>query len=152
MKKFTIIILINSFLLTKVSSQNYTEVLGRPTDSAITLNILFNQSVNVYWEYGTSPGNYSIITPIYKTIADTPLEVDFINLLPDTKYYYRTKYLANTSTGNYISGAEHFFQTQRKSTTTFSFVVEADPHLDSNTNPDAYKLTLQHMLSKNPIL
>lgn len=124
MKKFTIIILINSFLLTKVSSQNYTEVLGRPTDSAITLNILFNQSVNVYWEYGTSPGNYSIITPIYKTIADTPLEVDFINLLPDTKYYYRTKYLANTSTGNYISGAEHFFKRKENQLQHFHLLLK----------------------------
>ena len=79
MKKYIIIILINTFLFTEVSSQNYTEVLGRPTDSTITLSILFDQSVNVYWEYGTSPGNYSIITPVYKTIADTPLEVDFIN-------------------------------------------------------------------------
>jgi hypothetical protein len=28
--------------------------------------------------------------------------------------------------------------------------VEADPHLDTNTNPEAYRLALQHMLSKSP--
>jgi len=150
MKKSFILIVFLLFLISKGISQNYTEVLGRPTDSSITLSILFDKSVNVYWEYGTSPGNYSFNTAVYKTIADTPIEVDFTNLLPDTKYFYRIKYLSTTTTGTYITGAEHFFQTQRKPTSTFSFVVEADPHLDSNTNPDAYKLTLQHMLSKKP--
>ena len=69
MKQITIILLLNLIILYKGASQNYTEVLGRPTDSTITLSILFDKSVNVYWEYGTSPGSYATITPIYKTIA-----------------------------------------------------------------------------------
>lgn len=150
MKQIIIILLLNLIILYKGTSQNYTEVLGRPTDSTITLSIIFDKSVYVYWEYGTSPGNYSKITPIYKTIADTPIEVDFINLIPDTKYFYRINYTLNSFTGNFITGSEHFFQTRRKSNATFSFVVEADPHLDSNSNPEAYKLTLQNMLSKKP--
>ncbi|MEY4051472.1 MAG: hypothetical protein RIR64_457 [Bacteroidota bacterium] len=149
MVKILLLSCLFSGIIQITSAQNYTEILGRPTDSAITLSILFDKSVNVYWEYGTTPGSYAQTTPIYTTIADTPIEVDFKNLMPNTKYYYRTKYrLANN--GTYISALEHSFQTQRKPGYTFSFVVEADPHLDSNTNPDAYKLTLQHMLSKNP--
>lgn len=129
--------------------QNYTEILGRPTDTSITLSILFDKEVNVYWEYGLSSGNYTSNSPIYTTIADTPIEVNFSNLLANSKYYYRTKYkLTNSNT--YINGNEHFFQTQKKPGNSFSFVVEADPHLDSNCDSNSYKLSLQHMLSKKP--
>jgi hypothetical protein len=134
----------------KVFSQSFTEILGRPTDTSITMNILFDKQVDVYWEYGTDPGNYKFTTSVYKTVSASPLEVDFKNLIPDTKYYYRTRYRLTNSNANYVAATEHFFQTQRKYGTTFSFVVEADPHLDSNTNADSYKLTLQHMLSKKP--
>jgi hypothetical protein len=133
-----------------VFSQSFTEILGRPTDTSITMNILFDKQVDVYWEYGTDPGSYKFTTSVYKTVSDIPLEVDFKNLLPDTKYYYRTRYRLTNSNVNYVTATEHFFQTQRKYGATFSFVVEADPHLDSNTNADSYKLTLQHMLSKKP--
>lgn len=131
------------------NAQNYTEILGRPTDTSMTISILFDKAVNVYWEYGLSSGSYTTNTPVYTTIADTPIEVNFSNLLPNVKYYYRTKYKL-TGNSTYSNGAEHYFQTQRKSGSTFSFVVEADPHLDSNSDPEAYKLTLQHMLSKKP--
>ena len=113
------------------------------------MSIIFDKSVNVYWEFGQTSGNYTNNTPIYNTIADTPIEIIINNLIANTKYFYRTKYKL-TGSNTYINGAEHFFQTQRKKGTSFSFVVEADPHLDSNCDPEAYKLTLQDMLSKKP--
>ena len=147
MKKIFLIFIILSCY--KINAQNYTEVLGRPTDTSITMSIIFDKSVNVYWEFGQTSGNYTNNTPIYNTIADTPIEIIINNLIANTKYFYRTKYKL-TGSNTYINGAEHFFQTQRKKGTSFSFVVEADPHLDSNCDPEAYKLTLQHMLSKKP--
>ena len=147
MNKLLLIIFTLSSYIAK--AQNYTEVLGRPTDTDITMNILFDKAVNVYWEYGLSSNIYTFATPIYNTVADTPMEVVFNNLISNTKYFYRTKYKLMGS-NIYINGAEHYFQTQRKSGSTFSFVVEADPHLDSNCDPESYKLTLQHMLSKKP--
>ncbi len=144
-----LILLIILGFVVEIKAQNYTEVLGRPTDSSITMSILFDKSVNVYWEYGTSSGSYNVSTPVYTTIADTPIEVLFSNLAASTKYFYRTKYKL-VGANNYVFGAEHFFQTQKKPGTSFSFVVEADPHLDSNCDPESYKLTLQHMLSKSP--
>ena len=145
-KLFSILLILSSY---QVKAQNYTEVLGRPTDTSITMSSLFDKAVNVYWEYGLASNIYTYTTPIYNTIADTPIEVVFNNLTANTKYFYRTKYKL-TGSNVYINGTEHYFQTQRKAGSTFSFVVEADPHLDSNCDPQAFKLTLQHMLSKKP--
>ena len=148
MKKINFIILF-IMLGYNLKAQNYTEVLGRPTDVSITMSILFDKSVNVYWEYGLVSGSYTSNTPVYTAVADSAIEVVFNDLTANTKYFYRTKYKL-IGTNIYFNGAEHYFQTQRKLGSTFSFVVEADPHLDSNCDPAAYKLTLQHMLSKKP--
>ena len=147
MKK--ILLLIYLFFNYYSNAQNFTEVLGRPTDTSITMSILFDKSTNVYWEYGLYSGSYTYNTPVYTTIPDTPIEVVFSNLIANTKYYYRTKYKL-TGSNTYINGAEHYFQTKRNAGTTYSFVVEADPHLDSNSDPIAYKIALQNMLSQKP--
>ena len=138
------------FSISIVRSQTYSELLGRPTDTTITMNLLVDTSVNVYWEIGTSAGSYSKSTSIYTTIKDTPVVVTFSGLLPNTKYFYRTRYRINGSTGTYAAGTEHFFHTQRPRGTSFSFAVDADPHLDTNCNPASYTLTLQNMLVKQP--
>ena len=144
----TLICLLICFYST--NAQNFTEILGRPTDTSITISILLDQKTEVYWEYGTVTGNYTKNTTTSVAEANIPLEFDIRNLVGNTKYYYRTRYRLFGNTGNYLSGTEHYFQTQRTAGSTFSFVVEADPHLDTNTNPASYTLTLQHMLSKKP--
>jgi hypothetical protein len=39
-----------------------TEILGRPTDSSVTVNLLSADDVELYFEYGTTPGTFSIQT------------------------------------------------------------------------------------------
>ena len=130
--------------------QNYTEILGRPTNSAITMNILFDQKADVYWEYGTNAGSYTNSTTHYIADKDIPLEIDFTDLLPDSKYFYRTRYRANGNTTQFLAGAEHSFHTARPVGKAFTFAIEADPHLDTNSNPSSYTLTLQNILSAKP--
>ena len=131
-------------------SQTFTEILGRPTNNSVTMSILFNQQAEVYWEYGSSSGNYSMNTATYTTALDSALEVDFTNLNTNTKYYYRTRYRASGSTSAFLSGQEHSFHTARPSGSNFVFAIEADPHLDTNSQPEAYNLTLQNILTANP--
>lgn len=130
--------------------QNYTEILGRPTASSITMSILFDQKADVYWEYGTVSGNYVNSTANFVAEKDIPLEIDFTSLAADSKYYYRTRYRENGSTTSFLSGPEHSFQTQRSAGKAFTFAIEADPHLDTNSNPSSYALTLQNILSARP--
>ncbi|MBL0104549.1 MAG: T9SS type A sorting domain-containing protein [Bacteroidetes bacterium] len=145
MKKLLLVLV---FLICKIASaQNFSEILGRPTDSKVTMSIFFDQPADVYWEYGTSSGVYSQTTSTYTTAIDTPLEADFTGLNVDTRYFYRTRYRLAGSGSSYQAGAEHSFHTYRPLGSNFSFAVEADPHLDTNTTPAAYTLTLQNILA-----
>ncbi|MEI6173622.1 MAG: metallophosphoesterase [Bacteroidota bacterium] len=132
------------------AAQNFTEILGRPTANSVTMSILFDQKAEVYWEYGTSGGNYSMKTPTFTATIDAALEAVFTGLALDTRYYYRTRYRNAGSSGEFLNGAEHTFHTQRSAGKTFSFAVEADPHLDTNTIPASYALTLQNILNAGP--
>jgi|CryBogDrversion2_1035201.scaffolds.fasta_scaffold00052_4 Calcineurin-like phosphoesterase/Secretion system C-terminal sorting domain len=132
------------------SGQNYNEILGRPEGTSITMSILFDQKADVYWEYGTSTGIYTMSTPTYTTLTDTALQAAFTNLLPDKKYFYRTRYRLAGTSGDFLAGTEHIFHTLRPHGSSFTFAIEADPHMDTNSLPASYSLTLQNILLKNP--
>ncbi|MEI8007525.1 MAG: metallophosphoesterase [Bacteroidota bacterium] len=132
------------------SGQNFTEILGRPESTSITMSILFDQKADVYWEYGTSTGNYTMSTLTYTTFTDTAFQAAFTNMLPDKKYFYRTRYRTAGSSDNFLAGTEHTFHTLRPRGSSFTFAIEADPHMDTNSLPASYSLTLQNILLKNP--
>ena len=46
--------------------------------------------------------------------------------------------------------AEHTFRTQRPRGSAFTFAVEADPHMDENSDAATYRLTLINMLAGEP--
>nr|WP_299419810.1 T9SS type A sorting domain-containing protein [uncultured Emticicia sp.] len=128
-------------------AQNFTEILGRPTNTSITMSVLFDANTDVYWEYGTETGKYTNKTGTYKLATNTPQEIDFNDLKPNTKYFYRMGYKSGTST-SFVMGLEHTFQMPRPGGNTFSFAVEADPHLDENSVPESLTLTMKNMLAK----
>jgi hypothetical protein len=132
------------------ATRNYTEILGRPTNYSVTMSILFNEQTDVYWEYGTSSGSLNMSTATFSATKDTPLEVDFTGLAPNTRYYYRTRHRAGNSNTLFLAGQVHTFHTLRPAGSTFSFAVEADPHLDYNSDTSAFVLTLRNILSKDP--
>ncbi len=130
-------------------AQTFTEILGRPTNNSVTLSFLIDQNSELYCEFGTSPAAYTHSTATQSVMKDSAAEIVFKGLQPDTKYYYRTRYRASGNTV-FLSGNEHQFHTQRPRGSCFTFAVEADPHMDTNSNPSAYSLTLQNILSKQP--
>ena len=132
----------NSIVLSDGSA--FSEILGRPTNTTISVNILFAQQAEVYWEYGTTSGNYSGKTATSTVSKDVPLEADLTNLTTDTKYFYRTRYRLNGSS-SFLAGPENTFHTPRSSGSSFTFAIEADPHLDTNSDSTSYKLTLNNI-------
>jgi hypothetical protein len=51
------------------------EMLGRVESNSITVNVVFDQDMQVYLEYGTSSGEYTLTTSTQTASANTPLNV-----------------------------------------------------------------------------
>lgn len=105
------------------------ELLGRVTDDSATVNLYSLIDTDVYAEYGTSPGQYTHQTAIHANQpAETAMELVLENLVPDTRHYYRIVY-RKAGQGAFQYGTERTFHTQRSSSSTFSFALIADEHV-----------------------
>jgi len=143
--------IISIFLFTQLKAQTlqHTELLGRPTDSSITVQLIFTDSSEVRVQYGTVSGVYPFQTP-WQIFADSiTAEIVINGLQPNTKYFYRVNYRppGTTSTTN---RPEFSFHTQRTPGNAFTFVVQADPHLDASSDTALYRLCLQNQKDDNP--
>jgi len=128
-----------------------TELLGRPTDTSIAVNSFADVDLEVYLEYGTAPGNYTRQTPHAFFQGGNPIEFVIDQLDPNTRYYYRMNYgRSDAALGEFSHRDEHSFHTQRSPGSTFTFTVQADSHLDKNSNLDLYRQTLANVLADAP--
>jgi hypothetical protein len=59
-----------------------TEILGRPTDTSVTVNVVLAVSMEIHYEYGTAPGAYTAQTVPQTAVAGTPLETLISGLQP----------------------------------------------------------------------
>lgn len=125
-------------------------ILGRPTDTDITLSILSDQINDAYVQYGTTTGIYPNTSPIFTNIAGVPDEIELHNLTANTKYFYRLKYkLANAP--SFDSTDEYSFHTQRALGSEFTFTVESDEHLyDKKGVKSIYQICLNNQAKDNP--
>jgi len=125
------------------------EMLGSVESDSVTLNVVFDQNTQVYAEYGAASGSYTAATAPQTATAGTPLNIVLGSLQPNTRYYYRLHYaLAGSSA--FTARAEHSFVTQRPRGGSFTFLLQADPHMDANSSSGVYKLTLANELADNP--
>ena len=107
---------------------DFSILLGRPTNAAVTGNIIPNHNGDCYIEYGTSPGDYAAgQTGTFACVSGQPVEVVMDGLSADTQYYYRLQFEASSST-EWAPGPEHSFRTQRGQGSSFAFTVTADSH------------------------
>lgn len=98
-----------------------TGILGRPTDTSVTVNVVPAVPMEIYYEYGTMPGVYAAGTAPHAAAAGAPLETLIDGLQPNTRYYYRIRY-------DDQAGPERTFVTQRAPGSTFTFDVQGDSH------------------------
>lgn len=125
------------------------ELLGRPTNEAITINMLADSNVDLYVEYGPAPNHYAQQTPSISYLANDPIELAIEGLEPDTRYYYRVRYKMPNEV-DYGVRPEYQFHTQRAPGSSFSFVVQADPHLDPQSDSTLYAICLENQLADEP--
>ena len=130
-----------------LETQAGSTLLGRIESNSVTLNVLATPSMEAYIEYGTSAGAYTKSTTPITSASGEPVEIVINDLSPDTEYYYKTNY--KKASGVYQKSLEYSFHTQRPTGNSFTFDVQADPHMDGHSEPAVYKLTLQNEAGDN---
>ncbi len=125
------------------------ELLGKPTDTSVTFNIVPASAIQYGIEYGTEPGVYTDQIDVVDVGAGEVSEVTIEGLSPNTRYYYRMVYDADGSItdGDYETRAEHSFWTQRAAGEGFAFTVTSDIHNNLSTNEQN---VMTHILSEAP--
>jgi uncharacterized repeat protein (TIGR02543 family) len=125
------------------------ELLGRPTDSSITINVVPDENINLYYEYGTTSGVYSNQTTTGSATGGQPYEVVISGLQPDTHYYYRMQYQKPGDV--WIARPEYSFWTQRASGSTFTFTITSDSHVNIMLgNATTWTQTMTNVANDNP--
>ena len=147
---FTVSSLVLLVMLTKVSAAEFDGniVLGNPTATTITANVLTNTSQDIYIAYGVNAGDYSERTPRVGFTANQPNEIQLSGLQANTRYYYQLNY--NEGNDNFATTSEETFHTPRKPGSSFIFGVQGDSHLERAPRdfiPELYSQTIG--LAKN---
>lgn len=146
--KCLLILFFASFFTTHAQTILHTELLGRPTNHSVTLQLVFADSIQVRVQYGTTSGSYTGQTNWQTFAGEEPAEIIIDNLTADTKYYYRVNY--RYPNGSIQFRPEFVFQTLRPALSPFTFVIQADPHMDEQTDTAIYNRCLQNELEDAP--
>ena len=124
-------------------------ILGRLTDTSVTAHIMANENMDYFVEYGSDPNEFTHQTEIFSMLADDANAVLLEGLDPNTQYFYRL-WQRPTDLNDFQSSDTFTFCTQRGAGTQFTFVVQADSHLDEQSVPELYKTTLANELDDMP--
>lgn len=127
----------------------HAEILGRPTDKSIVVQVVFEDDAEVCVQFGATSGSLNNQTPWQTFAAGEPAEILISGLEPNRRYFYRVCHRL-PGAGNFTTRAERTFHTLRPKGSTFSFVVQADPHMDNQSDSALYRLCLQNQLADAP--
>ena len=128
-----------------------TELLGRPPDHSININVIPAQDMELYYEYGTEVGRYTEKTKAINARTGKAVNVVLENLQADRQYFYRLAYRLSAAS-EFIKRNEHTFHTQRQPGSTFTFTIQADSHLGTrkHCDPNLYRQMLQNACLDKP--
>jgi len=122
------IFLIGYLTCAQLKAQTYTVILGRPTDTSITMSIVFDTDVDVVVSCGLAPTTMNLAEVSGQALAGKPLRFTLTGLQPNMRHYYRLSYTKAKGSGSDLSPL-YTFHTQRAKGEPFTFLVEADEHL-----------------------
>ncbi len=144
------LLLICTVALSAEVTFSWNEMLGRVSETEVTVNAVPNQEAEIFFEYGTTSGSYTETTDTLVYDSGAVAEAIMGNLTGNTPYVYRMNYRESGSSDSFTSGDEHTFHTQRPRGEKFTFVVQADPHQDDATDSASYATTQNNMAADNP--
>lgn len=132
--------------------------LCRPGAESVTISLLAWEDMEAFIEYAASsrgipapsdgPEMAQLRSEPVKLQAGKPQNILLAGLKPDTAYHYHLIYRRTGSEA--VQDVPRSFHTQRKAGSNFRFVMQADSHLDNNTDVRVYQQTLANMLTDRP--
>jgi hypothetical protein len=131
-----------------VPEYRFNTWLCRPGADQVTVSVIAWEPMEVFIAYGEDP---TALTRRTETVALTPGEprnLVLTGLRPDAAHAYQLT--TRAPGGRPVADAVRRFHTQRAPGSAFTFVVQADSHLDTNTNVRVYRQTLANMLEARP--
>ncbi len=124
------------------------ELLGRPEDDSITINIVPASDIVYHYQYGLTPGANTWSTGNVTAATGQPSEITITGLTPNTQYHYRMQYHAPTDgMDDWVNRTEHSFWTQRTPGSDFIFTVTSDSHQNFNA---AEQNAMTNILNEHP--
>jgi hypothetical protein len=127
-----------------------TVILGAPTGSSVVVSLLASSAVEVYVEFGSTDG-YDARTEAVTLTANQPAKAPLCGLAADSAVHYRLRWRVGSS-GEFLAGADNSFHTSRASGESFTFAVDADPHIgiDKKTEPNLLRLAYAGVSAAHP--
>ncbi len=128
-----------------------TEVLGTPTDTSVRVNIIPSETVNMFFEYGTTSGVYTNQTPTLSAPGergprgpDHRAAARHALLLPDARTSIRAQ------PGVTEARPEQTFHTARAKGEPFTFTVTSDSHLGMLGDANRYIQDSNNIATEQP--
>jgi hypothetical protein len=125
-----------------------TKVESPVGSNSARISINSNQNVSTYIEYGFARAKYTFKTSPVNIKAGSSTIILLGNLKASSKIYYRVRYNLK-STGTYLAKPELSFTTSAASANSV-FAIQADPHMDENSDGTVYSNTLQQIVAASP--
>ncbi|MFN4906564.1 MAG: fibronectin type III domain-containing protein [Planctomycetota bacterium] len=136
-----------------VPARDLDLVLGRPTDSSITLRVMPFKNGQGRVRYGVDQGKSgasnigNLQTTDWNNFQDdAPLTIELTGLSPNTRYSYTWEYQVDGASKS-VETPVYTFHTQRALGSNYVFTVTSDSHLDENSSGDVYLRTLANLLA-----
>lgn len=134
---------------TDVPAHPYDLILGRVTADAATVSIVAYSDTEAYLEYGPDPDSLQSASSKIVLAANQASEVRLEGLEADAVYHYRLRMRAAGSEEDFAATPVYRFHTQRPPGAEFTFLMQADSHLDDNTEPELYAQSMRNMAEEN---
>ncbi|MFN7916380.1 MAG: metallophosphoesterase [Vicinamibacterales bacterium] len=126
------------------------ELLGRPTDRSVTARVVPARPLELYAEWGAgTAGTYGRTTPPVAADASAAIDLVMDGLARDQDYSYRLRW-RRPGAASFEAGPNRTFHTQRMPASTFTFDIQADPHLDDNSSASVYTQALANERNDRP--
>ncbi len=121
----------------------HREIVARPTDHSISIHAIAADVLEMSVRFRAEVSSTTLQSPWKRAEAGQAIEIELNNLEANTAYRYAICLRAPGASDSTIL-PEHSFHTARPMGESFRFIVQADPHMDENSDTALYRQCLQN--------